>query len=55
MAKFFGLLGGGQPDGDWDGSGMTKHRLATLPGLTHYTVFASPLVATVVKSFLAEE
>ena len=52
MAEFFGLLGGGQRDADWDGSGMTKHRLAILPGLTHYTVFASPLVATVVKPFL---
>jgi pimeloyl-ACP methyl ester carboxylesterase len=53
-AEFFALLGGGQRDADWDGSGMTKHRLAILPGLTHYTVFASPLVATVVTAFLAE-
>ncbi len=53
-AEFFGLLGGGQRDADWDGSGMTKHRLAILPGLTHYTVFASPLVGTVVTPFLAE-
>ena len=51
-AEFFALLGGGQRDADWDGSGMTKHRLAILPGLTHYTVFASPLVATVVTPFL---
>lgn len=52
MAEFFGLLGGGQRDADWDGSGMTQHRLAILPGLTHYTVFSSPLVATVVTPFL---
>lgn len=52
MAEFFGLLGGGQRDADWDGSGMTQHRLAILPGLTHYTVFSSPLVATVVAPFL---
>ena len=51
-AEFFALLGGGQRDADWDGSGMTKHRLAILPGLTHYTVFASPLVATIVEPFL---
>lgn len=51
-AEFFALLGGGQRDADWDGSGMTQHRLAILPGLTHYTVFASPLVATVVTPFL---
>lgn len=51
-AEFFALLGGGQRDADWDGSGMTPHRLAILPGLTHYTVFASPLVATIVEPFL---
>ena len=52
MAEFFGLLGGGQRDAGWDGSGMTKHRLAVLPGLTHYDLFASPLLAMVVKPFL---
>lgn len=52
MAEFFGLLGGGQRDAGWDGSGMTQHRLAVLPGLTHYNLFASPLLATVVKPFL---
>ena len=52
MAEFFGLLGGGQRDAGWDGSGMTKHRLAILPGLTHYNLFASPLLAAVVKPFL---
>lgn len=54
-AEFFGLLGGGQRDADWDGSGMTKHRLAILPGLTHYNVYESPLVPMMVTSFLAEE
>jgi len=53
-AEFFGLLGGGQQDAGWDGAGMTKHRLAILPGLTHYNVHESPLVAAAVKSFLAE-
>ncbi|MCB0187784.1 MAG: hypothetical protein KDE31_26130, partial [Caldilineaceae bacterium] len=54
-AEFFGLLGGGQRDAGWDGSGMTKHRLAILPGTTHYNVHESPLVPMVVKPFLAEE
>ena len=53
-AEFFGLLGGGQRDAGWDGASMTKHRLAILPGLTHYNVHESPLVAAVVKPFLAE-
>ena len=39
--KFFELLGGGQRDGGWDGSGFSKARLAILPGVTHYNVFAS--------------
>lgn len=48
-AEFFGLLGGGKADGSWDRSGMTPHRLAILPGTTHYDIFSSPaLVATVV-------
>ncbi|MEZ4732976.1 MAG: alpha/beta fold hydrolase [Caldilineaceae bacterium] len=51
-AEFFSLLGGGQRDAGWDGSGMTKHRLAILPGTTHYNVHESPLVATIVTPFL---
>ncbi|MEZ4860124.1 MAG: alpha/beta fold hydrolase [Caldilineaceae bacterium] len=53
-AEFFGLLGGGQRDAGWDGSGMTKHRLAILPGATHYNVHESPLAPMIVKPFLAE-
>lgn len=53
-AEFFGLLGGGQRDASWDGFGMTKHRLAILPGITHYNVHESPLVPLMVKPFLAE-
>jgi len=53
-AEFFGLLGGGQRDAGWDGSGMTKHRLVILPGTTHYNVHESPLAPLVVKPFLAE-
>ncbi|MFN8440800.1 MAG: alpha/beta fold hydrolase [Caldilineaceae bacterium] len=51
-AEFFGLLGGGQRDADWDRSGMTQHRLAILPGQTHYDVFASPFLPTLVQTFL---
>jgi len=51
-AKFFELLGGGQRDADWDGSGMTIHRLAILPGNTHYNIFSSPLLASIVTPFL---
>jgi pimeloyl-ACP methyl ester carboxylesterase len=52
MVEFFGLLGGGQKDAGWDGSGMSKARLAVLPGLTHYNIFASPALADAVVPFL---
>ncbi|PWT70434.1 MAG: alpha/beta hydrolase [Bacteroidetes bacterium] len=53
-AAFFALLGGGLRDGGWDGSGVTKNRLAILPGLTHYNIFASPVLANTVVAFLNE-
>jgi pimeloyl-ACP methyl ester carboxylesterase len=53
-AAFFGLLGGGRRDGGWDRSGVTPHRLALLPGATHYDIFASPALVSTVASFLAE-
>jgi pimeloyl-ACP methyl ester carboxylesterase len=52
--ELFGLLGGGQRDGGWDGSGQPKSRLAILPGLTHYTIFNSPALATTAIAFLNE-
>lgn len=52
--EFFGLLGGGKRDGGWDGSGRPKSRLAILPGLTHYNIFADPLMVTVALPFLQE-
>lgn len=52
--ELFGLLGGGQRDGGWDGSGRPKSRLAILPGLTHYTMFNAPALATTVIPFLDE-
>lgn len=54
-ADFFALLGGGVRDGGWDGSGRTPHRLAILPGTTHYDIFQSPLLAAVVTPFLGGE
>ncbi len=52
--ELFGLLGGGQRDGGWDGSGRPKSRLAILPGLTHYNIFRAPVLATTVIPFLDE-
>jgi pimeloyl-ACP methyl ester carboxylesterase len=52
--EFFELLGGGQRDASWDRSGMTHHRLAILPGVTHYDINVSPLLATAVTAFLNE-
>ncbi|GGR20127.1 alpha/beta fold hydrolase [Deinococcus ruber] len=54
-AEFFGLLGGGQRDGGWDQSGMTPHRLAILPGTTHYDIFMSALLPAAVTPFLSSE
>lgn len=51
-AEFFGLLGGGQRDGGWDGSGRPASQLAILPGLTHYTIFSDPALAAVAVRFL---
>jgi pimeloyl-ACP methyl ester carboxylesterase len=52
--EIFALLDGGQRDGGWMGEGRPAggHALAILPGLTHYNIFASPLLAAVAISFL---
>ena len=50
----FALLGGGQRDGGWDGSGQPKSRLAILPGVTHYTMAIAPALAPTVVNFLDE-
>jgi len=52
--EMFGLLGGGQRDGGWDGSGRPKSSLAILPGLTHYTIFSDPALAAAAIPFLDE-
>ena len=51
-AEFFGLLGGGKKDAGWDGSGMSNSRLAILPATTHYNIISSPILASIVTSFL---
>src|SRR5437879_5143140 len=52
--EVFKLLDGGLRDGGWMGEGRPKggHALAILPGLTHYTIFSSTLLAEAVISFL---
>lgn len=50
--EFFELLGGGKADGGWDGSGMSRSRLAILPAATHYAIFNSPMLASAVTPFL---
>ena len=52
--EFFGLLGGGQKDGNWDGSGRSNSSLAILPGQTHYQIFIAPALANTVLPFLDE-
>jgi len=50
--EFFELMGGGKKDGGWDKSGMSPARLAILPGVTHYTIFSSPLLVSTTTLFL---
>ena len=52
--KFFQLLGGGQKDGGWMREGMSKNRLAILPGRTHYDIFLAPELAQTALGFLEE-
>ena len=52
IVEMFQLRGGGQRDAGWDGSGMSQSRLAILPSTTHYSIFASPLLASLAISFL---
>ncbi|WP_245718965.1 hypothetical protein [Micromonospora rhizosphaerae] len=55
--EVFNLLDGGLRDGGWIGEGRPKggHALAILPGLTHYTIFSSPLFAAAALAFLDDE
>ncbi len=55
IVEFFELLGGGQRDAGWDGSGMSNARLCILPDTTHYNIFSSPELARAVIRFLDED
>jgi pimeloyl-ACP methyl ester carboxylesterase len=52
MVQFFKLLGGGLKDAGWDGSGRPASQLAIIPGQTHYNLFMSPVLSTVIMPFL---
>jgi pimeloyl-ACP methyl ester carboxylesterase len=55
--EVFKLLGGGLRDGGWMGEGRPNggHALAILPGLTHYNIGNSPLLAAATLAFLEEQ
>jgi pimeloyl-ACP methyl ester carboxylesterase len=55
--EMFNLLDGGLRDGGWMGEGRPKggHALAILPGLTHYNIGNSPLLAAATLAFLEEQ
>ena len=48
------LLGDGMWDGGWQVEGRPAggHALAIIPGATHYSVFASPVLVAAALSFL---
>ncbi len=52
IVEFYGLLGGGLRDANWDGAARPVARLAVLPGHTHYDIFASPDLLAAVLPFL---
>jgi pimeloyl-ACP methyl ester carboxylesterase len=52
IIRFYQLLGGGLRDAGWDGTGMARHRLAILPGVTHYTMSTAPGLAETALGFL---
>ena len=52
IAEFYGLVGGGLRDANWDGSARSVARLAVLPGHTHYDLFAAPELPAAVIPFL---
>ena len=46
------LLGGWLRDAGSDGADMARHRLAILPGVTHYSMSDAPLLAETALAFL---
>ncbi|MGW5670906.1 alpha/beta fold hydrolase [Micromonospora sp. NPDC003776] len=55
--EVFNLLDGGLRDGGWMNEGRPRggHALAILPGLTHYSIFSSPLFAAATLAFLDDQ
>ena len=52
MVEFYHLLGGGLKDAGWQREHMSKNRLAILPDLTHYEIFAAPVLGRTALPFL---
>jgi len=52
IIQFYQLLGGGLKDAGWMRETMPRNRLAILPDLTHYEMFAAPVLAQTVLPFL---
>jgi pimeloyl-ACP methyl ester carboxylesterase len=52
IAEFYGLLGGGRHDANWDGSLRPAARLAILPGRVHTDLLTAPGLAGAVSTFL---
>jgi len=52
IAEFYSLVGGGQRDGNWDGSLRPAARLAILPGRVHTDMFLAPELGSAVTGFL---
>ena len=52
--EVFGLLGGGQRDGGWQAESRPTggHALAIIPGMTHYDICTSPVLAAAALAFL---
>jgi pimeloyl-ACP methyl ester carboxylesterase len=50
--KFYQLLGGGLKDAGWNREAMPRNRLAILPDVTHYEMFATPRLAETALPFL---
>jgi pimeloyl-ACP methyl ester carboxylesterase len=52
IVRFYQLLGGGLRDAGWDGAGIARHRLAILPGVTHYGMSDAPGLVDTALAFL---
>ena len=52
IVEFYRLLGGGLRDAGWMRETMAQNRLAILPDLTHYELFAAPVMVQTVLPFL---